>query len=104
MTLSSASIRVRISIAFGLLALLSFVYIRALAAGYGAGTIRSYAHPFHDVLSDLLLFFSITCLLACVMPMFRSTAGWHRVVACCFLFLPLCIVAHFIVWLIRLYA
>jgi hypothetical protein len=104
MTLSSTSIRVRLSIAGVLFVVLGFVYVRALAAGYGAGTFRAFAHPWHDVFADALLFLSATALFLCLLPLWRSAVAWHRVAAGLLLVLPGCILAHLVVWLIKVYA
>jgi hypothetical protein len=98
------SIRVRVSIASALVVALALIYIRALASGYLYGTFTSIAHPWQDTITDILLFLFAAALFVCTLPLFRTATGWHRVAAALLLVLPVCVVAHFVIWLVRLYA
>jgi hypothetical protein len=100
----STSIRVRFSIAGALLVALAFIYVRALASGYLHGTFTSIAHPWQNTVTDILLFLFAAALFVWTLPLLRTPTGWHRVAAVLLLVLPICVVTHFIVWLIRVYA
>ena len=77
---------------------LAFLYVRALSGGFVFGTYSSFAHPWRDISSDLLIFVLCAAILVILSPFLRLGSRWQRVWACVTAALPLWVLGNFVLW------
>jgi len=77
---------------------LAYFYIRAISRGAVFGTYSSFAHPWRDVPSDLLIFALCAAILVLLRPFLRHGVRHQRIVACIGAVLPVWVIGNFILW------
>ena len=93
--------RVRLALAFVCFAALGLLYLRALAGAAVSGTDSSFAHPWRSISSDLLIFALCGACLVLLAAFLRCGSRLQRLTAGILATLPLFVLWHFIVWLLK---
>jgi len=104
MTLQPSELRIRALVGGVCSIVIASLYFRTLARARSSHSIQASAYPWEDVASDILLFALVTICIACLLPVLRGTELWQRIVGVVFIALPVLILVHYIIWLLRLYA
>jgi hypothetical protein len=89
---------VRLSAACACFIALGFLYVRALARGYVFGTYGSLAHPWSDIVPNLLIFGLCGASLVLLSAFIRRGSRLQRFSAVLLAALPLWVVVHFLLW------
>lgn len=91
----------RLTLAFVCFAALGFLYVRGLAGAAVSGTYSSFAHPWRSVGSDLLMFALCGACLVLLAVFVRCGSKLQRVAAVLLVMLPLLVISHFVLWLLK---
>ena len=81
-------------------AFLVFLYVRALAAGSGAGSYRSISKPWHDITADFGILIFGAIVTVAVLPVLRRGSSAHRALAALLLLPVVFIFVSLIIWLV----
>jgi len=103
MIADSRTPRVRLVASCGCFVVLSFLYIQALAGAFTFGTYGSLAHPWRSVPLDVLILSVSTASLVILSVFLRYGSRLQRLGAIMLAALPVCVIGHFVVWLLRMY-
>jgi hypothetical protein len=101
MIADSRALRVRLGLAFGCFIVLGFLYVRALAGAAVFGTYSSFAHPWWNIGSDLLIFSLCGACLVLLASFTRYGSRLQRLAAVLLASLPLLVIGHFVLWLLK---
>ena len=93
--------RTRLALAAVCLAALGFLYFRALAGAAGSGTYGSFASPWRSIGSDLLMFALSGASLVLLAAFVRCGSMLQRTAAVLLAVLPLVVISHFVLWLLK---
>ena len=103
MIADSRALRARLVAACGCFVALALLYIPALAAAAVAGTYSSFVHPWRSVPLDVLMFGLSAASLVILSVFLRCGSSLQRLGAIVLAALPLWILGHFILCLLRMY-
>lgn len=92
---------IRLAIAAVCFAALGFLYVRALAGAAVFGTYSSFASPWRNIGSDLLMFALCGACLVLLAAFVRCGSILQRAAAVLLAVLPMVIISHFIYWLLN---
>ena len=98
MSKDSKALRARLFLGIVCCPVLGFLYVRALSRAFVFGTYGSYAHPWRDIPSDLLIFALCVAILIILSPFLRFGSRWQRFYACVAAALPLWVLGNFVLW------
>ena len=90
----------RLALAFACFATLGFFYVQALAGAAVSGTYSSFAHPWRNIGSDVLMFGLCGASLVLLAAFLRSGSKLQRIAAVVLAALPLLVITHFFLWLL----
>lgn len=77
---------------------LGYLYARALARGFVFGTYNSLAHPWADILPELLIFGLCGACIVLLSAFIRHGSRLQRFGAILLVALPLWVLVHFLLW------
>jgi len=103
MIADSKSLRGRLVASCGCFVALSFLYIQALAGAFAFGTYGSLAHPWRSVPLDVLILSLSAASLVILSVLLRCGSRLQRLGAITLAALPIWVIGHFVVWLLRMY-
>jgi hypothetical protein len=98
MNAETKALRARLFLASVWCPVLAYIYIRALSGAFVFGAYSSFAHPWRDIPSDLLIFALCAAILVILSPFLRLGSRWQRVCACVAAALPLWVLGNFVLW------
>src|ERR1043166_2665259 len=101
MVASAKESRVRLPPAFVCSIALGFFYVPAPAGAAAFGTYSSFAHPWANIDRDILIFALCGACLVLLTGFRRSGSKLQRTAAVLLAALPLLVIAHFILWLLK---
>jgi hypothetical protein len=103
MNVQAKEIRVRLLLSIGFVAVLSSVYVHALAVASVSGTFGGVVRPWQNIQTDFLLLGLTTSSLVCLGPVIRSDNWTSRILGLLLAAVPLLVLGHFITWFILNY-
>jgi len=103
MIADSRALRSRLIAACGCFIALSLLYIPAFAAASVAGTYSSFVHPWRSIPLDLLILGLSAASVVILSVFVRRGSCLHRLGAIALGTLPVWILGHFTLWLLRMY-
>jgi hypothetical protein len=98
MSTNSKALRTRLFLSSVCCLVLASLYVRALSGGSVFGAYSSFAHPWRDIPSDLLIFALCAAILVILSPFLRLGSRWQRVCACVAAAPPLWVLGNFVLW------
>ena len=98
MTTVTKALRTRLLAACACFIALGSLYVRALARGFVFGTYGSLAHPWADILPDLLIFGLCGASIVLLSAFIRRGSRLQRFCAVVLAALPLWVIVHFLLW------
>lgn len=101
MVASAKECGIRLALAFVCFATLGILYFQALAGASVSGTYSSFAHPWRNVGSDVLMFGLCGASLVLLAAFLRSGSKLQRIVAVVVVSVPLIVITHFLLWLVK---
>jgi hypothetical protein len=93
--------RMRLALAAVCFAALGFLYFHALAGAAAFGTYDSFASPWRNIGSDLLMFALSGSCLVLLSAFVRCGSMLQRTAAILLAVLPLVIISQFLRWLLK---
>jgi hypothetical protein len=93
--------RMRLALAAVCFAALGYLCFRALAGAAGFGTYGSFASPWRNIGSDLLMFALSGACLVLLSTFVRCGSMLQRTVAIVLAVLPLVVISKFLLWLLK---
>jgi len=94
--------RVRLLVGAGCAVLVSYIYVRALAAGSSFGWFNALLRPWQNVRVDLLVFSLCVVALVALAPVVRKSTLRHRVAGMLLAMVPILVLVHSVVRLLLL--
>ena len=101
MVASAKESRLRLAVAFACFAALGLFYVQALSGAAIFGTYSSFARPWRNIGSDLLMFGLCGACLVLLAGFLRSGSKLQRIAAVVLAALPLLVITHFFLWLFK---
>jgi hypothetical protein len=98
MSTDSKGLRTRLFLGCVCCPVLAFLYVRALSEGSVFGTYSSFAEPWRDIPSDLVIFALCAAIFVILSPFLRLGSRWQRVYAFVAAALALWVLGNFLLW------
>ena len=98
MNAETKALQARLFLASMCCPVLAYMYIRALSGAFVFGTNDSFAHPWRDIRSDLIIFALCVVILVILSPFLRFGSRWQRFFAGVAAATPLWVLGNFVLW------